>query len=344
MVGLKWFAAVASVISCAACSSSDETPSKINTEVESVIIVGTSVTKQIYIDGGYGLTLLPKDAQGKVLLGQGLTVNITIDRPDGFTSVVRDTDCSEPPDDSGLSVGVIIDDSGSMSSSDPDLKRKDAAVAFLDTLSDDDEVLLTDYGATGSNLRDLVCAAASASADCLPSSAGFTDDKAALLAAVEGITASGGTPLYASCRQMVPLVAARKGRKQAILLLSDGQPSDSSLKADCHAAAQAAGIPIFTVGLGPAAENETNSLASAVTVLREIATETSAAYASANDPKELTALFTAVAEALTQGKCDSNALLNEYSKLTVGTRVTGTVSVGDKQAKGTFEFVAPAKN
>jgi len=329
---------------CCACSSPGEKPGQINAQVESVIIVGTSVTKQIYVDGGYGLTLLPKDSQGKVLLGSGLTVRINIDSPSGFTSAVRGTECSEPPDDAGLSIGVIIDDSGSMSSSDPELKRKDAVVAFLDTLNDDDEVLLTDYGVTGDDLRDLVCATETPSASCLPKSGGFTDDKAALLGAVDQITASGGTPLYASCRQMVPLVASRKGRKQAILLLSDGQPGDTSLKEACHLAAQEAGIPIFTVGLGPAAENESNSQASAVTVLRELATETSAAYASANEPKELTALFTAVAEALTQGKCSSNAVLNEYPKLLEGMRVKGTVSVGDKAAKGSFEFVAPAEN
>jgi hypothetical protein len=35
--------------------------SKLNEAVKTVLVVGTSVTGQIYVDGGYGITLVPLD-------------------------------------------------------------------------------------------------------------------------------------------------------------------------------------------------------------------------------------------------------------------------------------------
>lgn len=329
------------------CGGAAEDPAHLNQRVKSVIVVGTSVTNQIYADGGYGITLVPLDQQGKAVLGQGLDVAIAIDQPAGFTSQVQDSSCTVADPGAGLAVGVIIDDSGSMASSDPKLERKDAAVAFIDTVGPGDEVLLTDYGYSGSDLRDLVCAAAAVPgvACTPPTAAGFTADKTVLEAATAKLGASGGTPLYESCVQMIPLVASRTGKRQAILLLSDGAPSSSSMKSACIGDAVAAGIPIFTIGLGPAAETPTggSSQASAVQVLRELASATGGAYASADEPDQLMALFANVGTALSQGKCGTNAVLNEYAALVPGTTVTGTVTVGANQATGTFQFVAPPR-
>ena len=319
----------------------------LNERVKTVIVVGTSVTGQIYTDGGYGITMVPLDAQGKAVLRQGLDVTISIDQPGGFTSQVRDNSCTAAAPDSGLAVGVIIDDSGSMSSSDPKLERKDAATAFIQTVGAGDDVLLTDYGYSGNDLRDLVCAQAGVSgvACAPPTAAGFTTDKTVLAAATAKIGANGSTPLYESCVQMIPLVASRVGKRQAILLLSDGAPNSATMKTKCINDALAAGIPIFTIGLGPAAETPTAgaSQATAVQVLRELASATGGAYASADQPAQLMALFSNVGTALSQGKCDTNAVLNEYISLVPGTTVTGTVTVGDGSATGTFQFVAPAR-
>lgn len=334
--------ATALIAFSAGCGGDDAS----NARVKSVVVVGSSVTSSIYQDGKYGLTMIPKDEAGHAVLGEGLNVKITITNPPGmFTSRVSSTACGSVSAGDGLAIGVIIDDSGSMSGSDPMLKRKDAAAAFIATLSAKDQVLLSDYGPAGSNLRDLVCAQAGGpSAACSPpTAAGFTSDKAVLTAATAKIVASGGTPLYSSCIQMIPLVAAKAGRRQAILLLSDGQPSDSSKRAKCHADALAAQIPIFTVGLGPAAEVAGTSEPVAVRTLRELSTETKGAYASANAPEQLMVLFSNIGVALTQGKCSSNALFVEYPKLTPGTRIGGTVEVGDNKATGVFEFVAPMK-
>ena len=56
-----------------------------------------------------------------------------------------------------------------------------------------------------------------------------------------------------------------------MLLLSDGEPNSDDKRDACHAAAKAAQIPVFTVGLGPAAEGDMNVDPDAVKVLRELA-------------------------------------------------------------------------
>jgi hypothetical protein len=325
--------------------SDDDDEEHVNARVQSVIVVGTSVTAKIFETGEYGLTLVPKDAAGAAVLGDGLEVEISITNPPGvFTSTVDDSTCTAAEGGAGLSVGVIIDDSGSMGTNDENLKRKDATIAFIGTLGAPDEVLLADYGPSGSDMRDLVCVNNQGSSCSPPSADGFTTDKALLVASAEKIIASGGTPLYQSCVDMVPLVAGRTGKRQAILLLSDGLPGDTSLRDECHDAARAAAIPVFTVGLGPAAEAEETSDPDAVRVLRELSTETGGAYASANVPEQLTALFSNIGTALTQGKCNSSAIIHEYLELNPSMRIQGEVLVGDSRARGLFEFVTPEQS
>jgi len=111
------------------------------------------------------------------------------------------------------------------------------------------------------------------------------------IAATEQIKASGGTPLYESCLEMLPLIDSVKDKRRAMLLLSDGEPNTQTQRDACHSAAVAAQIPVFTVGLGPVAEGDPRALPSAVKVLRELSTETRGGYASANDPAQLDQLF-----------------------------------------------------
>jgi hypothetical protein len=229
-----------------------------------------------------------------------------------------------------------------MSSSDPSYKRRDATVSFLGTLGPADKVLLTDYGVTGSNLRDLLCVDQGGT-PCSPPRPEFSSDKAALVKAAQHIKSSGGTPLYESCVQMVPLVDSIKDMRRAILLLSDGKPNSQSKRDACHAAAKTAQIPVFTVGLGPAAEGDTKVDIDAVKVLRELSTDTEGSYASANDPTQLDRLFANMGTALARGSCKTSARIPEAATIVPGSKVTGEIEIGTNGAKASFEFVAPAK-
>lgn len=129
-----------------------------------------------------------------------------------------------------------------------------------------------------------------------------------------------------------------------MLLLSDGAPNSKTQRDACHNAAKVAQIPVFTVGLGPAAEGAKTVSQDAVKVLRELASETGGSYASANDPAQLDNLFRNMGTALARGSCKTTARITDAAtKIQPGTKVTGEVTIGTNGAKGTFEFVAPDK-
>jgi len=327
---------------CTIEAPSDEAP---NARVNQVVLVGTSVTGTLYTTGEVGFTTVPKDSKDEAVLATGLDVQITILNPPSVVVEVSGTECTVPEQGKkSIAVGVIIDDSGSMSSSDPKYLRREATKTFLNTLGAEDKVLLTDYGAGGNPLRDLVCEANNGGTACKKPTGAFTNDRQALLKATEKLVSSGGTPLYASCEQMIPFVDGIKDQRRGVLLLSDGQPTDKAKRDACHSAAKAAQIPVFTVGLGPAAEGDAKVEPDAVQVLRELSTETGGSYASANNPAELDRLFQNMGTALARGSCKTNArVVDAVSKLPKGTKVSGEIRVGSNGAKATFEFVTPAK-
>ena len=340
------FAALAAT---AACTIQTDGNSDLDARVEKVVVVGTSVTSALYASGELGLTTVPTDAAGEAVLDDKLKIDIRITSPAGLATTVGTTQCTAPdPSKKNVAIGVIIDDSGSMGSSDPDDLRKAATVSFLNTLGPDDKVLLTDYGTTGDHLRDMLCTSKLApGADdgaCSPPTAAFSSDKAALVKATEQIESSGGTPLFESCVEMMPLVDSVKDGRRGVLLLSDGSPNNDSKRDACHAAAKAASIPVFTVGLGPAAEGDPNVDPDAVKVLRELSTATGGSYASANDAAQLDSLFRNMGTALARGSCRTSATVADaLTKIQPGTKVSGEVSIGSKGAKATFEFIAPEK-
>lgn len=96
----------------------------------------------------------------------------------------------------------------------------------------------------------------------------FTTDKSLLLAAIQGRSAGGSTALWSAAYQGVTDTAQRGGR-MAVLLMTDGYDNNSSHTQDqVIAAANAGGVPIFTIGLGSSvdpglaeAANQTGGLA-----------------------------------------------------------------------------------
>ncbi|MDB5218062.1 MAG: hypothetical protein JWO86_5989 [Myxococcaceae bacterium] len=343
------YTSILTALAATACTVKSDDQGEANARVNKVVVVGTSVTSALYASGDLGLTTIPQDAASQPVLDGKLNVDIRITSPAEIATTVGTTECTVPDqNDKAVAIGMIIDDSGSMFSSDPNNMRKAASISFLGTLGANDKVLLTDYGATGDHLRDLLCLsqlASGASEDtCSPPRAAFSADKAALVKAAERIDASGGTPLFESCVEMMPLVDSVKDGRRGVLLLSDGEPNSDTKRDECHAAAKAAQIPVFTVGLGPAAEGAIDADPAAVKVLRELATDTGGSYASANDAAQLDSLFRSVGTALARGSCKTTATLADAAtKIQPGMKVSGEVTIGSNGAKATFEFVAPEK-
>lgn len=315
-----------------------------NAEVVEVSVVGTSVTSAFHADGSMAMTLLPKNAARETVLSDDLTVHVNVAYPSDVSVEVVRTECTAPAANiTSSAIGVVLDDSLSMVDNDPQMQRKSAAVTFLKALGKDDSAMLTDYGNSGLHLRDLVCAK-DTGASCSPATPSFTRDKAELVAAAARIAEGpDGTPLYESCVEMVSIVDTVRDQRRGMLLLSDGQPTSMSQREACHQAARTANIPVFTVGLGPAAEASPTADPAAVKVLRELASETGGSYASANDPAQLDQLFANVGTALARGSCRTTLRVKSATAILPGVSVTGEVTVGSKGAKASFTFVTPAR-
>ena len=135
-----------------------------------------------------------------------------------------------------LSVVVAIDVSGSMAGEPMD-RAKQAANEFIRALGPNDEAALVTFNATV--------------APVVP----FTSDRAKLTNAIAALQAVGGTALYEAVQTASFIANASDAPRSAVVLLSDGQNDTQASDATAVgslAAAQGAGVPVFTVGFGAA--------------------------------------------------------------------------------------------
>ena len=143
-------------------------------------------------------------------------------------SVASGLDADVPAD-----VVLTFDSSGSMQGAAIEQARE-AGKALVSELGPNDRVSVIKFGETVQVVQ------------------GFTNDRSALTAAIDGIQADGNTALYDS---VVAAVQTAQGgaQRRAVVLLSDGLDFGGVSKNDrggSLAAAQTAGGPFFVIGLG----------------------------------------------------------------------------------------------
>jgi Ca-activated chloride channel family protein len=150
-----------------------------------------------------------------VVDGKGRTVpNLTIDdfileedgQPQAITHLL-------PSADLPISIGVVLDVSGSMQSKIRTAQR--AIDRFLSVIHRDDEVFLMTFATRASVIAD------------------FTSDRATLRnALMSGVNVSGGTALYDSLYQGLQKVQQGRYEKKAVLLVTDGEDVNSLTRFD----------------------------------------------------------------------------------------------------------------
>jgi Mg-chelatase subunit ChlD len=129
----------------------------------------------------------------------------------------------------------------------------------------------------------------------------FTSNKSDLNTAIDGIGANFGcTALWEAGKLGVDELAAkgRTGVGHAVILVTDGGANSDATTpltpADVIAAAQAASIPVYTVGVDAAADPN----------LAQVATDTGGEFVQANDPSALSAAFAQIFSAVTGGSAN----------------------------------------
>lgn len=169
-------------------------------------------------------------------------------------------------------VVLLIDTSGSMAGR-PIEDAKAAARGFLNQLSADDRVALVSFA-----FKPTVVST-------------FTNDRTALLAAIDGLQASGETAVHDAIVSAAGLVG-QSDRQVTLVLLSDGGDTVSvNTFNNAVSAVKASGAPVFAVALE---SGEWDPQA-----LQTLATASGGRYLATADSAELTSLYQGIARELT---------------------------------------------
>ncbi len=302
-------------------------------EVASVSVIGITPADDFAETGLVTFTLLPKDDQGEPVIDDRLMVNAPATLG-GLTANVEDVSTREPEEGKAVSVFINLDSSGSMIQSDPNELRKDAAKQFVDALATDDLVAVGDFGMGATEPFDQTRLLTD-----------FTTDRTAIDAAVDEVMAAGGTPMYASLLEVLEfyVTAGPTDVSRSVVLLGDGQPTGTGTLEDACASAQAAQIPLNTIGLGPAADASPSADPAAVKVLRDLADCSGGAYTGVVEAGDLGDAFDGFGQATSSGAVIVTVHFGPIPAS--GTGVAGDLVVGspDQVAPVTvsYEFVAP---
>ncbi len=179
-----------------------------------------------------------------------------------------------------LSTLLVIDVSGSMNTAGKLEAAKAAARAYLAQMGAQDRA-----GVIAFNTEVMVVQS-------------LTADRAALLAAVDSLTAAHDTALYDAVAEAVSLLDAVQGRK-AILVLSDGMDNRSRLGLQqALAGIGPGGLSISTIGLGDRSRAGDEWAGIDESALRAMASQAGGSYSFAADADGLRRLYERLGRAL----------------------------------------------
>jgi uncharacterized protein YegL len=143
-----------------------------------------------------------------------------------------------------------------------------------------------------------------------------------LSAALDELTEQGGTPLFESIRDGLTLVdpaTTDHDGEPALVVLTDGQASDSHLVESAIADAQRMTVPVFAIGLGQSLDYSD---------LTRLTSETGGVFVEASDAMALERAFAGISSGIRLGSVTvqgtgSYTLPGNYARYTVsGTLVT----------------------
>jgi Ca-activated chloride channel homolog len=156
------------------------------------------------------ITMVATVVDGKGRMVPNLTAGDFIVEEDGLPQTITHLSSTA---DLPISIGVVLDSSGSMQSKMRTAQR--AIDRFLSMIHKDDEIFLMTFAMRASLIAD------------------FTSDRAQLTnALLSGVNVSGGTALYDSLYQALQKVKQGRYQKKAILLVTDGEDTTSLTRFD----------------------------------------------------------------------------------------------------------------
>jgi len=132
-----------------------------------------------------------------------------------------------------VSLGILLDSSGSMASSDKMAYARDAIDRFINELLDkDDELFFVDFSTRAHLDQD------------------WTTDRRAISRAVGRVTPTGGTAMYDAIADALPIAASGRHQKKALLVISDGNDTDSQISvSELRQAIRESEVLVYALGV-----------------------------------------------------------------------------------------------
>lgn len=188
----------------------------------------------------------------------------------------------------GLDIAILMDNSGSMTESDPEYFRVEAVKNMLGDLHDYDRLALIQFSDTAQLLQPL------------------TSNRTDIENALQSIVPAGGTDMSLGLEKaMDELNASKSNNHKMIIVLTDGVSINNPASIEYAKQAYENNVTIFTIGLGSSID---------LTTLTAIANETGGQYFQAANATHLTTIFQNIrlaAEDLRQPKVFSDWTLTK---------------------------------
>jgi Ca-activated chloride channel homolog len=197
------------------------------------------------------------------------------------------TAASRSGEQGAVNTVLVIDRSGSMARGDKMAGAKQAASAFVNLMRPGDKSAVVQFDTEIDTLQS------------------FTDDKNALLAAINQATPRGNTAMYEALNQAAKFLESTSGRK-AVIVVTDGMDNSSRLnRGDVAKMASESSFSIYAIGLGAKGVGNVSQDGIDEGVLQEIASASMGAYYYRPEASQLSELYRQI----------SSLIQNEY-KLT----------------------------
>ena len=135
-----------------------------------------------------------------------------------------------------VSLGVVLDTSGSMAGEKMDAAREALRRFVYDLLGPTDEMFLYRFDSQPILVQ------------------GWTEDRARLMRGLGSVRPTGGTALYDAVAEAVPLAGQGSRRKKALVVISDGNDTNSELEVDeLQQLIRESEVMVYAIGIGSAA-------------------------------------------------------------------------------------------
>jgi uncharacterized protein YegL len=232
------------------------------------------------------------------------------------------------------SMFILVDGSGSLSGTDSGNHRQDAVALLAQQLAEcSSGWRMTLHTFESSSIDEIVP---------------WTENLDEIEAGATQLGAGGSTNLYDATTVAIDMVDSdvddnfsnKNAAGKAVVVISDGaDTSSSSSLDDALDVAETAGIPVHTVGLGPASDQAMDADFNLVGILQEFSEVSEGVYGAASEAADLPR----VAEAIAQAHCGGYSVLvvKDSAPAEQGEDVEGSVGVKGTDIKAPYKFVAP---